>query len=68
MQLPLIGSISVKGLTLDQAENLVAERLKVAIAPEIVRHGGGRMPPVTVTGIGQPLKGGMSLSLERIQP
>ncbi len=28
MQLPLIGSISVKGLTLDQAEDLVAERLR----------------------------------------
>ncbi|HEX4652118.1 MAG TPA: polysaccharide biosynthesis/export family protein [Granulicella sp.] len=28
MQLPLIGSLSVKDLTLDQSENLVAERLK----------------------------------------
>ena len=28
MQLPLIGSVSVKGLTLDQSENLVAERLR----------------------------------------
>jgi polysaccharide export outer membrane protein len=30
MQLPLIGSLSVKGLTIDQSENLVAERLKSA--------------------------------------
>jgi polysaccharide export outer membrane protein len=29
MQLPLIGSTSVKDLTLDQAENLIAQRLKV---------------------------------------
>jgi polysaccharide export outer membrane protein len=28
MQLPLVGSLSVKGLTLDQAEDLLAQRLK----------------------------------------
>jgi len=30
LQLPLIGVISVKGLTVDQAENLIAQRLKTA--------------------------------------
>lgn len=30
LQLPLIGVVSVKGLTLDQAENLIAEKLKSA--------------------------------------
>ncbi len=30
LQLPLIGVVSVKGLTLDQAENLIAEKLKDA--------------------------------------
>ncbi|HWZ52943.1 MAG TPA: polysaccharide biosynthesis/export family protein [Granulicella sp.] len=30
MQLPLIGTVSVKGLTLDRAEDLIAERLKTS--------------------------------------
>jgi polysaccharide export outer membrane protein len=30
LQLPLIGVVSVKGLTVDQAENLIAQRLKTA--------------------------------------